>query len=73
MGYRLGTVKSPEVSGSIRETLDQTGLKGVSVSQDRDKGIVIIGGKVEVRTISQKQNYLQNRLSVLRLSQPGLP
>src|SRR5580693_5973741 len=42
-----GTVaKSPDVSDSIRKSLDQTGLKGVSVSQDRDKGIVTLGGQV---------------------------
>lgn len=38
--------KSPEVSDNIRKSLDQSGLKEVSVSQDRDKGIVTLGGKV---------------------------
>ena len=38
--------KSPEVSSSIRKSLDQAGLKDVSVSQDRDKGVVKIGGQV---------------------------
>ncbi|MGB7624686.1 MAG: BON domain-containing protein [Terriglobia bacterium] len=38
--------KSPDVSDSIRKSLDQAGLKDVSVSQDRDKGIVTLGGKV---------------------------
>jgi len=38
--------KSPDVSGSIRKSLDQAGLKNVSVSQDRDKGIVTLGGQV---------------------------
>ena len=42
-----GTVaKSPDVSDSIRKSLDQAGLKDVSVSQDRDKGIVTLGGQV---------------------------
>jgi hyperosmotically inducible protein len=40
------TGKSPDVAGSIRESLDQAGLKDVSVSQDRDKGVVTIGGQV---------------------------
>jgi hyperosmotically inducible periplasmic protein len=31
---------------SIRKSLDQAGLKDVSVSQDRDKGIVTLGGQV---------------------------
>jgi hyperosmotically inducible periplasmic protein len=38
--------KSPDVSASIRAALDQAGLKAVSVSQDRDKGIVTLGGQV---------------------------
>jgi hyperosmotically inducible protein len=38
--------KSPNVSDSIRKSLGQAGLKDVSVSQDRDKGIVTLGGQV---------------------------
>ena len=34
------SAKSPEVSDSIRKSLDQAGVKGVSVSHDRDKGVV---------------------------------
>jgi len=41
------TVKSPDVSGSIRTALDQAGLKKVSINQDRDKGVVTLGGHVE--------------------------
>jgi osmotically-inducible protein OsmY len=37
--------KSPDVAGGIRKSLDQAGLKDVTVSQDRDKGIVTLGGK----------------------------
>jgi osmotically-inducible protein OsmY len=40
------TTKSPEVSDNIRRSLDQAGLKDVSVSQDRDKGVVTLGGTV---------------------------
>jgi hyperosmotically inducible periplasmic protein len=38
--------KSTDVSDSIRKSLDQAGLKDVSVSQDRDKGIVTLAGQV---------------------------
>lgn len=38
--------KSPDVAGSIRTSLDQAGLKDVSISQDRDKGVVTLGGQV---------------------------
>lgn len=41
-----GTTPSPDVSGSIRKSLDQAGLKDVSVSQDRDKGVVTLDGHV---------------------------
>src|SRR5450631_1071317 len=41
-----GITKSPEVSDSIRKSLDQAGFKNVSVSQDRSKGVVTLGGKV---------------------------
>ena len=40
------TTASPEGSDSIRKSLDQAGLQHVSVNQDRDKGIVTIGGTV---------------------------
>src|ERR1035441_6168784 len=41
-----GITKSPDVSDSIRKSLDQAGFKDVSVSQDRDKGVVTLGGQV---------------------------
>ena len=40
------STKSPDVSDSIRKSLDQAGFKDVTVSQDRDKGIVTLGGQV---------------------------
>jgi hyperosmotically inducible periplasmic protein len=38
--------KSPDVSDNIRKSLDQAGFKDVSITQDRDKGIVTLGGQV---------------------------
>jgi hyperosmotically inducible protein len=46
VGCAAATQKSPDVSDSIRSALDSAGLKSVSVSQDRDKGIVTLGGEV---------------------------
>jgi hyperosmotically inducible protein len=40
------TTKSPDVAGNIRTSLDQAGYKDVSVSQDRDKGVVTLSGHV---------------------------
>jgi hyperosmotically inducible protein len=45
-GCSATSAKSPDVSDGIRKSLDQAGLKDVSVSQDRDKGIVTLGGEV---------------------------
>jgi hyperosmotically inducible protein len=38
------SMKSPDVADSIRNSLSQAGLKDVSVSQDRDKGVVTLSG-----------------------------
>src|SRR6202162_5771678 len=38
--------KSPDVSDSIRKQPDQPDLKSVTVIQDRDKGVVTLGGQV---------------------------
>jgi osmotically-inducible protein OsmY len=46
VGCQQTATQSPDVSGSIRKSLDQAGLKDVSVSQDRDKGVVTLGGHV---------------------------
>jgi osmotically-inducible protein OsmY len=40
------TAKSPDVSSAVRKALDQAGLKEVSINQDRDKGVVTLGGHV---------------------------
>jgi hyperosmotically inducible protein len=42
-----GPAKSPDVSDNIRHAFDQQRLKEVTVSQDRDKGIITLGGQVE--------------------------
>jgi hyperosmotically inducible protein len=46
LGCNDDAAKSPDVSDNIRKSLDQAGLKDVSVSQDRDKGVVTLGGQV---------------------------
>jgi hyperosmotically inducible protein len=38
--------KAPDVSNDIRHALDEGGLNDVSVTQDRDKGVVTLSGKV---------------------------
>jgi|SRR5579862_112941 len=46
VGCSAQSKKSPDVSESIRTSLDQAGLKDVSVSQDREKGVVTLSGHV---------------------------
>jgi len=46
VGCSTMSTKAANVSGSIRTSLDHAGFKDVSVSQDRDKGVVTLGGNV---------------------------
>jgi len=46
IGCSATSNKAADVSASIRASLDKAGLKDVSVSQDRDKGVVTLGGHV---------------------------
>ncbi len=45
-GCSATAAKSPDVSDSVGKALEQAGLKDVTVSQDRDKGVVTLGGEV---------------------------
>ena len=45
-GCSTDSTKAADVSGSIRTSLDQAGFKDVSVTQDRDKSVVTLGGHV---------------------------
>jgi hyperosmotically inducible periplasmic protein len=46
LGCTNTSTKAPDVTASIRQALDQAGLKDVSVSQDRDKNLITLTGKV---------------------------
>jgi hyperosmotically inducible protein len=45
-GCARPSTQSPDVGANIRKSLDQANLKDVSVTQDRDKGVVTLGGHV---------------------------
>ena len=51
------TPKAPAVAESIRKSLDRAGLERVSVTQNRDKGVVTLGG--HVATDADKANANQ--------------
>jgi hyperosmotically inducible protein len=46
VGCSTTSTRSADVSENIRKSLDQAGFKDVSESQDRDKGVVTLGGQV---------------------------
>ena len=45
-GCSANSTQSPDISSSLRKALDQAGLKDVSATQDRDKGVVTLSGHV---------------------------
>jgi osmotically-inducible protein OsmY len=57
------SAKSPDVSETIRKSLDQAGFKDVSVAQDRDKGIVTLGGKVATQSDKARAETLAQSLA----------
>jgi osmotically-inducible protein OsmY len=57
------STKSPEVAGVIRTSLDQAGLKDVSASQDRDKGVVTLGGHVAADADKAKAESIAKELA----------
>ena len=73
--FAVGTVvgcsrfssKSPDVSDNVRKSLDQAGLKDVSVSQDRDKGIVTLGGQVTSEDQKAQAESLAKSLSGIQV------
>ena len=46
IGCSTTSTKAASVSDSTRSALDQAGLKDVSASQDREKGVLTLGGHV---------------------------
>jgi len=46
--------KSADVTDNIRKSLDQAGFKDVSVSEDREKGVVTLKGNVSTETDKQQ-------------------
>ena len=63
VGCSPSATKSPDVSESIRKALDQPNLKSVSVSQDRDKGIVTLSGHVPTDTDKAQAESIANSMA----------
>ena len=62
-GCSTTPTKSPDVSDSIRKSLDQAGFKDVSVSQDRDKGIVTLSGNVTSENVKSQAEAIARTLA----------
>jgi len=45
-GCARTSTKSPDVTGAVRQSLEQSGLRDVTVSVDRDNGVVTLSGHV---------------------------
>ena len=57
------SAKSPDVSDSIRKSLGVAGFTSVSVSQDRDKGVVTLGGQVNSESEKSRAESLAKSLA----------
>jgi len=62
-GCSKASSKSPDVADSVRKSLEQAGLKSVSVSQDRDKGVVTLSGNVASDTDKAQAESIANSLA----------
>jgi len=56
--------KAPDVTGAVRDSLNQAGLKDVSVSQDRDKGVVTLKGNVAADSDKARAESIAKSIAV---------
>jgi hyperosmotically inducible periplasmic protein len=57
------TPQAPPVANNIRKSLEQAGLKDVSVKQDQDKGVVTLGGHVATDADKANANQIARSLA----------
>jgi osmotically-inducible protein OsmY len=57
------TPKSPDVSSAIRQSLSGAGYTDVSVTQDRDKGVVTLSGHVATEHARQQAGEIASSLA----------
>lgn len=55
--------QAPDVAGKVRNSLQQAGLKNVTVSQDRNKGVVTLGGNVNQDADKQRAEQIAQPLA----------
>src|SRR3954468_6576761 len=57
------STKAPDVAANIRNSLNQAGLNDVSVTQDRDKGVVRLGGNVKQQPDKDRAEQIARSLA----------
>ncbi|HWE51310.1 MAG TPA: BON domain-containing protein [Bryobacteraceae bacterium] len=57
------TTQAPAVAGNVRKALDQADIKNVSVSQDRNKGVVTLTGQVASNADKSRAAQIAQSLS----------
>jgi hypothetical protein len=57
------TPNSPDVAASVRQSLAGAGFKGISVSQDREKGVVKLSGQVADENSRQRAGAIASSLA----------
>jgi osmotically-inducible protein OsmY len=62
-GCSTQTTKAADFSEGIRRTLDQAGLKDVTETQDRDKGVVTLGGHVSLDSDKAKAESIARSIA----------
>ena len=55
--------KVPDITGALRDSLNQAGLKDVSVSQDREKAVVTLKGSVEAESEKMRAESIAKSLA----------
>jgi hyperosmotically inducible protein len=63
-GCSKSDTRSPAVADEIRKSLGQSGYKDVSVSQDREKGVVTLTGHVGSDVYKQQAEAIAKSMSV---------
>ena len=63
--------KAPTVADVIRGSLDQTGLKKISVTQDRDRGVVTLGGQVATDSDKAKADQIAHSFAGAQVTLTG--
>ncbi len=51
------------MAGNIRTSLEQAGLKDISVTQDRDKGVVTLGGYVSNDAVKARAGQIAQSMA----------